>query len=153
MTSVALDVDWARLAGPPALGRNLVITPGQAVPEPWALAPRVVVEHDTPDTVAELRTHRLARQSIVIELRGELPPAAPPLTIDYWHLAPDTDLEGEALRHLVLAHSVDARDPQRPSIHAIALAGAAGAEPVVDGSDSPQIRSFFENLLHSTGDS
>lgn len=134
VTSVALDVDWARLAGPVALGRNLVITPGQAVPEPWALAPRVVVEHDTPDTVAELRTHRLARQSIVIELRGELPPADPTLTIDYWHLAPDTDLEGEALRHLVLAHSVDARDPQRPSIHAVDLAVAAGAEPVVDGS-------------------
>jgi hypothetical protein len=26
-------------------------------------------------------------------------------------------------------------------------------EPVVDGSDSTQIRSFFENLLNSTGDS
>ena len=63
MTSIALDVDWARLAGPLALGRNLVITPGQAVPEPWALAPRLVVEHDTPDTVAELRTHRPASRS------------------------------------------------------------------------------------------
>ncbi|HAB56927.1 MAG TPA: hypothetical protein DCE75_02625, partial [Acidimicrobiaceae bacterium] len=61
MASVALEVDWARLAGPAALGRNLVIAPGQVVPEPWALAPRVVVEHDTPATVAELRTHRLAR--------------------------------------------------------------------------------------------
>ncbi|MEO0495612.1 MAG: ATP-dependent helicase, partial [Actinomycetota bacterium] len=131
--SVALVVDWVRLAGPSALGRNLVIGPDHAVPEPWALAPRVVIERDDPDAVAELRTHRLARQPIVIELRGDLPAADPALTIDYWHLAPDTDLEGEALRHLVLAHAVDARDPERPSIHAVDLAVAAGATPLTDG--------------------
>ena len=31
MAAVALDTDWARLAGPAALGRNLVIGPEQAV--------------------------------------------------------------------------------------------------------------------------
>ncbi|MEM8708042.1 MAG: UvrD-helicase domain-containing protein, partial [Actinomycetota bacterium] len=131
--TVALAPDWNRLAGPSALGRNLVITSGQAVPEPWALAPVVAVAADHPDTVAELRTHRLARQPVVIELAGELPAADPALTVDYWHLAPDTDLEGEALRQLVLAHAVDARDPEQPSIHAVDLAVAAGATPATDG--------------------
>ena len=132
-STIALEPEWDRLAGPSALARNLVITAGQAVPAPWELAPRVVVEADHPDTIAELRTHRLARQPIVIELAMELPAADPSLPVDYWHLAPDTDLEGEALRHLVLSHSVDARDPARPSIHSVDLAVAAGASPDTDG--------------------
>ena len=47
----------------------------------------------------------------------------------------------------------------RPTAEPSAADGAAEdgagqtAEPVVDGSDSTQIRSFFENLLNSTGDS
>ena len=79
LATVALEPEWDHLAGPSALGRNLVITDGQAVPAPWELAPRVRVEADHPDTVAELRTHRLARQPIVIELAMELPAADPSL--------------------------------------------------------------------------
>ena len=52
--AVALAPDWDRLAGPSALARNLVITSGQAVPAPWELAPRVVVEADHPDTAKYL---------------------------------------------------------------------------------------------------
>ncbi|MEM8705452.1 MAG: ATP-dependent DNA helicase UvrD2 [Actinomycetota bacterium] len=132
-TAVPLAPVWEHLAGPRSLGRNLVISSGQAVPPPWELAPRIVVEGDDPDTVAELRAHRLDRAPVVIELTGDLPAADPALTVDYWHLAPDTDLEGEALRHLVLGHAVDARDPERPSIQAVDLAVAAGAEPATDG--------------------
>jgi len=131
--SVRLEPVWDHLAGPDALGRNVVINAGTEVPAPWSDAVRVTLAGDDPAAVAKLRAHRAARQRVVIELSGALPPADPVLDLPYWQLAPDTELAGETIRHLVLSHSVDARDPAAPSIHAVDLAVAAGATPTTDG--------------------
>ena len=124
---VALVPDWDRLAGPDALGRNLIVAPDGEVPAPWADAQRVPVDTDDPAVLDELRRARLDRRRMVIELTGPLPEADPVLDVAYWHLSPDTDLPGEALRHLVLSHAVDARAPDAPTVHGIDLAVAAGA--------------------------
>ncbi len=130
---VALPADWGRLAGHPSLGRSLIVLPGQAVPAPWADAERIeVTGSDTliPDRLIEAWQRR---EAMVIELSGELPPADPVLQTDFWMLGPDTDLRGELLRHLVLGHSVDARNPDAPTIRAIDLAVAAGATVATEG--------------------
>jgi len=126
VVDVALSPDWEHLAGPPALGRNLVVNPGQATPSPWADAPRIVVD-ESPDGLLKLRDARRQRNRVVVELAIPIPAADPVLDVDYWHLAPDTDIEGETLRHLVLGSAVDARDPEAPTIVEVSAAVAAGA--------------------------
>ncbi|MEQ8839850.1 MAG: ATP-dependent DNA helicase UvrD2 [Acidimicrobiales bacterium] len=126
VAEVALEPDWAHLAGPAPLARNLVVGPGQEAPPPWADVPRIVVD-DGPDGLQKVRDARHARQRVVIELVTALPAPHPVLDVDYWHLAPETDLDGETLRHLVLGHAVDARDPASPSIAEVSAAVAAGA--------------------------
>ena len=89
VTPVVLAADWERLAGPDALGRNLVVRPGDTAPAPWADAPRVVVQDpDDPLATDDLRAARAQRRRVVIELDCELPPPDPVLAIDYWHLSP-----------------------------------------------------------------
>ena len=123
---IALAADWAHLAGPAELARNLLVLPGQEAPAPWSDAPRIAVD-DSPEGLSKLRDARHLRQRVVIELAVDLPAPDPVLAIDYWHLAPDTDLEGEAIRHLVLGHAVDARNPTAPTIAEVSAAVAAGA--------------------------
>lgn len=130
-----LTPDWDRLGGPAALARNIVVGPDDPIPEPWVDAEVVEIETSAPhdDALGRLVQHRLARRRVVIRLAGELPAADPTLPVDYWHLAPDTDLPGDRLRHLVLSHAVDARDVGRPTIAAVDLAIAAGATLAVSG--------------------
>ena len=132
ITPVVLEPNWPHLAGPAALARNLIVEPGQEAPAPWHDAPRVVVD-DGPDGLAKLRAARGQRSRMVIELAVDLPHPNPVLDVDYWHLAPDTDLEGDTLRHLVLDHSVDGRDPAAPTIDAVSRAVAAGATVRAEG--------------------
>jgi len=124
---VALLPDWAHLAGPASLARNLLVLPGQPAVGPWLDCPRIVVD-GAPDGPAKVRAARRDRERVVIELAVPLPEADPILSVDYWHLAPETDLEGEVLRHLVLTHAVDARDPAAPVIAEVSAAVAAGGE-------------------------
>jgi len=127
----ALDRDWDQLAGPPQLGRNIVLAPGTTPPSPWATAPTVVLDNDPEHVVAaiaKLQELRAERTAAVIYVGKALPVAQPVLDTDYWNLAPDTDLPGEQLRYLVLSHAVDARNLQRPTIQAVDLALAAGAQ-------------------------
>ena len=129
---VVLDPDWQRLAGPEALGRNLVVNPGQNAPDPWAECERIVVDGQ-PGALGRLRALRTARTRAVIELRADLSDEPPVLNVSYWHLSPNTDLEGEALQHLVFDHAVDAREPDQPTIRAVSLAVSAGAKPLTQG--------------------
>ena len=129
---IILAADWEHLAGPPALGRSVVVLPGQSAPAPWSKAERIKVsgsDSRIPDRLIEASQKR---EALVIELSDDLPPADPVLQTDFWTLGPDTDLEGELLRHLVLGHAVDARDPEAPSVRAIDLAVAAGATVAAD---------------------
>ena len=135
VTPVPLAADWDRLAGPEALGRSVVVRPGDPAPAAWESAPRVVVSDlDDPLAIDDLRAARAERRRLVIELGVELPGDDPVLDIDYWHLSPEADLEGEVLRHLVLSHAVDAREPERPTIDAVSRAVAAGASPATSGT-------------------
>ncbi len=129
---VALEPDWQRLAGPEALGRNLVVNPGQDTPEPWAECERIVVDGQ-PGALSRLRELRKIRTRAVIELRIELSDEPPALDVSYWHLSPNTDLEGESEQHLVFEHSVDARVPAKPTIRAVSRAVSAGARPLTQG--------------------
>ena len=129
---VALDPDWQRLAGPAALGRNLVVNPGQTAPEPWAECERIVFD-GRPGTIDHLRALRKTRTRAVIELRIDLSDEPPVLDVSYWHLSPNTDLEGESEQHLVFEHSVDARVPAKPTIRAVSRAVSAGARPLAQG--------------------
>ncbi len=127
--TTALPVDWSRLAGPPELGRGLVLGATDPVPAPWADAPVIELDTQSPDQsqLDELVAHRIERRRFVLRLTGALPDAHPTLPVDYWYLAPDTDLPGDQLRHLVMSHAVDARNADRPTIAAVDLALAAGA--------------------------
>ena len=135
ITRTTLAADWSRLAGPAALGRNVVVGAGGAVPPPWVGADVVELDPEAPDPeqLAVLGEARRRRRPVAIRLTGELPPADPVLAVDYWHLAPDTDLPGDTVRHLVLSHAVDARHPAEPSIAAVDAALAAGADLRTDG--------------------
>ncbi len=130
--SVVLDPDWQRLAGPEALGRNLVVNPGQDAPEPWAECERIVVDGQ-PSALSRLRELRRARTRAVIELEIDVGDEPPVLDVSYWHLSPNTELEGEALQHLVFDHAVDARVPDQPTIRAVSLAVSTGAKPLTQG--------------------
>ena len=125
---VALDPDWQRLAGPEALGRNLVVNPGQDAPDPWAECERIVVDGQ-PGALSHLRALRKTRTRAVIELGIDLSDEPPVLDVSYWHLSPNTDLEGESEQHLVFDHAVDARVPDQPTIRAVSRAVSAGARP------------------------
>ncbi|MYA74275.1 MAG: ATP-dependent DNA helicase UvrD2 [Acidimicrobiaceae bacterium] len=129
---VVLEPHWQRLAGPEALGRNLVVNPGQAVPEPWAHCERIVVDGQ-PGAFNQLREFRRTRSRAVIELRIDLDDDDPVLDVEYWYLSPNTDLEGETLQHLVFDHAVDARIVDQPTIRAISRALSAGATLITEG--------------------
>lgn len=129
---VALELDWARLAGPEALGRNLVVNPGQDAPEPWAGCIRIVIEGQ-PGEISRLHSLRKTRTRAVFELRAELSIEPPVLDVPYWQLSPHTDLNGELLQHLLFDHAVDARVPSEPTISAVSQAVAAGARPLTQG--------------------
>ena len=129
---VVLDPDWQRLAGPEALGRNLVVNPGQDAPEPWAGCERIVFD-GKPGAIDHLRALRKTRTRAVIELRIDLSDEPPVLDVSYWYLSPNTDLEGESEQHLVFEHSVDARVPAKPTIRAVSRAVSAGAKPLTHG--------------------
>jgi DNA helicase-2/ATP-dependent DNA helicase PcrA len=119
------------LAGPDALGRSLVVGPGGVAPEPWADAPRVVVDDSTvaETVVAELTGHWTARQRYVVELAIGLPDR--PVQVESaepWSLAADFAFALDQLSHLVLANAVDLRDGEatfRPRSQAL----VAGAQP------------------------
>ncbi len=129
---VALDPDWQRLAGPEALGRNLVVNPGQTAPDPWVECERIVVDGQ-PGALSRLRALRKTRTRAVIELGIDLSDEPPVLDVSYWHLSPNTDLEGESEQHLVFDHAVDARVPAKPTIRAVSRAVSAGARLLTKG--------------------
>lgn len=132
LESVALEPDWGRLAGPEALGRNLVVNPGQDVPEPWAGCIRIVIDGQ-PGEIDRLQSLRKTRSRAVFEPRLELNDDPIVLDAPYWQLSPHTDLEGETLKHLLFDHSVDARASDKPTIRAVSKAVGAGARPLTQG--------------------
>ena len=94
---VAVAGDLEVLAGPDALGRSLIVGPGQAAPAPWTDGPRVVVDLralvDPTDVVAELQPLWSGRVRFVVEVAAG-PPGGP------------AEVEAACLDHALRAHQV-----------------------------------------------
>lgn len=117
------------LAGPPELGRSVLVRRGDAVPAPWSGSERVVVSLDDFGAAAgrRLREAWLSRTPMVIELDGELPEPAPVWQAPWWELAPGLTMRSEVLAHLITANAVDARQPGRARFAPVEAALKLGA--------------------------
>ncbi len=137
VSTIALDPDWAALAGPASLGRSLVVEPNAAIPGPWADAEHVVVpaagaveSADMDRVLNELQQAYTQRHRLVIESGGPIAGPVERRDIGLSDLDPTVELTGDRLDHLMFANSVDARDPSAPSIRMVDRAVAAGAAVV-----------------------
>jgi len=103
------------LAGPPELGRSVLVRPGDPVPSVWAGCERLQVSADgfSAEVGRRLRDAWLQRTRLVIELDGDLPDPSPVWHAPWWELKPGSTLRSEVLTHLLTANAVDARDPGR----------------------------------------
>lgn len=99
-------------SGPDALGRSILVRPGDEVPSAWVDAPRVQVDGARPDTDAlvELHVAWLERTRVVVELLGDIPEPETGPDEPLWELSPGLDLPLERLGFLLTANCVDARD-------------------------------------------
>ena len=122
------------LAGPPELGRSVLVRPGDAAPGVWADCERVHVSLGDFSAAAgrRLRDAWLQRTRLVIELDGDLPDAAPVWQALWWELSPGLTMRSEVLAHLLTANAVDSRDPARarfaPVEAALRLGGVLASE-------------------------
>jgi DNA helicase-2/ATP-dependent DNA helicase PcrA len=106
--------------GPPELGRAVLVGAGEAAPEPWAGAERVVVDEvalaDPAVVVARLHTAWSTREPVVIELAVD--PARFRAPVDHteepWRLGPGFEPWADRLHFLVWANSYDALAPGPP---------------------------------------
>ena len=122
-------MDPSSLAGPPELGRSVLVRRGDPVPAAWAGCETLRVS--TGDFSAELgrrlRDAWLTRTRLVIELDGELPDPAAVWHAPWWELQPGLTLRSEVLLHLLTANAVDARDPARARFAPVEAALRLGA--------------------------
>ncbi len=125
----------------PHLGRNVVVRPGQAVPEGWSTSPRRVVTSDdllspTP-LIVELRRWADDRTPCVFEIDNTTQAALhlPQTNVALIHeLGPRFTFELSEVRHLLWSNSVDASDPDGPRFPLAAAAIALGAAPADAGT-------------------
>jgi len=116
--------------GPPALGRSLLVGPGQDVPAPWAGCPVVEVTDRSLGTDALLeavRAAHLARQATVFVVADGLDAPEPATTSEpFWSLPPDHDLFAEDTWELMVRNAVDLRSgaPTWPLLDAAVALGA-----------------------------
>ena len=130
-------VSWERMAGPPDLGRSVLVTRGAAVPPPWVDGERIVVDADAlagADLLDRVRAAYLGRRAVVYEVDPglEVTPAARP-GIDVYDLTPDFEFTEEAAWRLITANAVDARDLAAPFWPWTDRAVAIGATAIADG--------------------
>ncbi len=107
--------------GPAALGRGVVIEAGQAVPEPWAAAPVVVVDEaaltDPAAAVGELHAAWVCRRPVVVVLAVDPGRFRQPreYALEPWTVPPDFECWEDRLQFLVWANTYDGRqDPAHP---------------------------------------
>ncbi len=122
------------VAGPPALGRNVIVSPGQAAPSGWAHASRIVVEPADRDLVARLLAMAIDRTGCVLEVGAHTDTilASPFATTLAPHaVGPRVRFTSEQLQHLVFSNSIDVR--ATPTWALLDQAVNAGAQLVSDG--------------------
>ena len=127
------------------LGRNVMVRPGQDVPQPWTGADRVSIsrQHLTePQPLVDQMLKLASTGTAVIieidaEIAGEL--AAPQSSAVAPHaLGPRFRFDRSALHHLVTANAVDVTDGS-PRWRVLDLAIARGAVAVADGRGDVQL--------------
>ncbi|MCP3856143.1 MAG: ATP-dependent DNA helicase UvrD2 [Actinomycetia bacterium] len=119
----------AKWAGPQALGRDLVISPGVDIPESWADVPVFGFDglsDSASDELGELRARQAERLRSVIEWSV---PDGPPdsLSGPVWSHDPELVLARETLDYVVFANAVDARSPGGARFLPVEAALTAGA--------------------------
>lgn len=121
----------ARLAGPAALGRSLLCSPGAAAPAPWSDAQRITLDESSlssPATLDIVRRAYLTRTRVVFDIDPSLrPPSRGVEGREVWEVAPDFDFVAEATWRLAWANAVDGRDRDRPTWPLAAMAIGEGA--------------------------
>ena len=124
------------LAGPPELGRSVLIGPGDTVPEAWSGCERVRVSLSdiSAATGRRLREAWLGRNRLVIELDGEFPEPSPVWQSPWWELSPGLTMRSEVLAHLITANTVDARQPEQFRFAPVEAALRLGAVPASGSS-------------------
>lgn len=118
------------LAGPPELGRSVLVRPGDPAPEAWAGCETLQASTGggfSAETGRRLRHAWLTRERLVIELDGELPDPSPVWQAPWWELSPGLTMRSEVLAHLLAANVVDARDPNRARFAPVEAALRLGA--------------------------
>jgi DNA helicase-2/ATP-dependent DNA helicase PcrA len=97
---------------PLALGRNVVVGPGEAAPDAWDGCERVVVDEVDADLADHLSEAWRDRRSVVVELHPGLglddPTTPPPEVVtgaEPWQLSVELDLPGERLHHAIWANT------------------------------------------------
>ncbi|MFM2076794.1 MAG: hypothetical protein RJA49_684, partial [Actinomycetota bacterium] len=126
--------------GPLALGRNVLVAPGQSAPSAWADAPRVAAAL-TADCVAELQRLAHQRVGVVLEVSAEVAreALAPVGTSQPAHqLGARFTFVADSLRHLLVSNSVDAR--VGGSFPLVVTAVRHGARQVADGNGDVELR-------------
>ena len=100
---------------PSALGRSVVLLPGQSVPAPWAGAPHVLVDaavlRSPVEVINALHQAWAERQPMVVELGVDADDLQRPARCDVppYRLSPAFELSTERLHFLVWANAYDGR--------------------------------------------
>ena len=128
-------------AGPPELGRSVLVRPGDAAPDAWSGCERVRVSlaDVSAATGRRLREAWLERTRLIIELEGEFPEPSPVWQSPWWELSPGLTLRSEVLAHLITANTVDARQPEQARFAPVEAALRLGA--VLAGESSSHAES------------
>jgi len=127
--------------GPAALGRGVVITSGQAVPEPWVGAPVASIDDAVlaapGAAVASLHAGWLARRPVVVELAVDPARFREPQgwEVEPWTLDPAFDAALDRLHFLVWANTYDARAGEPKWWWAVKAARLGAEVPADDDAD------------------
>ena len=126
--------------GPAALGRNAIVSPGQAAPADWADAERIVIEMPAVTQAEQLRDAAQQRRGMVFEIAAEhdrslQEPFRSDLALHV--VGPRVRFNRELLEHMVYANSVDFREGARWPLLDRAL--TLGAKATSDGVGDIQL--------------
>ncbi len=127
---ILIGISAEQLAGPPELGRSVLLGSDDPVPGPWQGLPEVKAGHDADQAVTD-RLHQAwrSRERLIIRWSGPLPDAAPKVSKPFHQWAVDEELPGERLAFAVTANTVSLLDSQ-PAFAPVAVAIELGAETV-----------------------
>ena len=126
--------------GPASLGRNAIVSPGQAEPVDWADVPRVAIEMPAATQAERLRDAAQQRRGTVFEIAAERDrslqePFRSDLALHV--VGPRVRFNRELLQHMVYANSVDYRAGASWPLLDRAL--ALGAKSTSDGVGDIQL--------------